>query len=465
MSGRLIVVSNRVPLGGQGSGGLVVAMHECLTDQGGIWIGAKQIEDGTPSETFERHEAEGYEKMTFDLTRQDEEEYYLGFSNSVLWPLCHRRTDLIDFETAYAEGYERVNQRLARMLAEVVEPNDRIWVQDYHFFPLAAHLRNMGVRNKIGFFLHIPFPNVSDLPALPSFEVFGDWIAAYDLFGLQTRRDVAACLEFFRTRNDAEMMLDGSLKYRSRTFQVRSFPIGIDAEAMNEAADVKLAECKLRLLADERLMIGVDRLDYSKGLLNRFKAVEAYLDQLGPDEPRVSLLQIAPPTRERVLAYREMRDELEQLTGKVNGAHSELDWTPVRYIHRPVDRSLLAALYRRADIALVTSFADGMNIVAKEYVASQDPEDPGVLILSHFAGAAEQMEQALLVNPYDVPEMTEAICRALKMPLEERKERHQDLLKGVKEQDIRWWSQTYLHALDRCPEPVPAPPLATSLTQ
>lgn len=454
MSGRLVVVSNRIPLGGPGSGGLVVALHEALSERGGIWIGAEDIDHEEPADRLRRREGGAYEKYTFDLTPKDREEYYLGFSNSVLWPLCHRRTDLIDYETRHAEGYERVNARLARMLAEMLEPDDRLWIQDYHFFPLAARLRELGVENRIGFFLHIPFPNASDLPALPRSELFVDWIAAYDLFGLQTRRDVAACLEFFRAAPDAELMLDGAVRRGAHTVRVASFPIGIDPHALEEAADARRAEAKLRLDRRERLLIGVDRLDYSKGIPNRLKAMGAYLDRRKPDEPRATLLQIAPPSRERVLAYREVRDEIELLTGKINGEHSQIDWTPVRYIHKPVERELLAAIFQRADVALVTSLADGMNLVAKEYVASQIPEDPGVLILSRFAGAAEQMQEALIVNPYDISEMADAIDRALAMPLDERRERHAALHDGVRRYDIGWWTRAFLDELDHCPKQI-----------
>ncbi len=451
MSGRLIVVSNRIPLGGPGSGGLVVALHEALAERGGIWIGAEDIEGEEPAPALRRREGGAYEKYTFDLTPKDREEYYLGFANSVLWPLCHRRSDLIDYETRFAEGYERVNARLARMLAEMLEPEDRLWVQDYHFFPLAARLRELGVENRIGFFLHIPFPNASDLPALPRSELLVDWIASYDLFGLQTRRDVAACLEFFRGATDAELMLDGAVRHGDHTVRVASYPIGIDPDALVEAADARRAEAKLRLDPQERLLIGVDRLDYSKGIPNRLNAMGAYLDRRAPQDARATLLQIAPPSRERVLAYREVRDEIELLTGKINGEHSEIDWTPVRYIHKPVERELLAAIFRRADVALVTSLADGMNLVAKEYVASQDPEDPGVLVLSRFAGAAEQMQEALIVNPYDISEMADAISKGLAMPVEERRERHAALNANVRRQDIDWWTKTFLDALDHCP--------------
>ncbi len=448
MSDRLIVVSNRLPLGGQGSGGLVVALHECLLEEGGIWIGSAETENETASEEFTRHDEDvAYEKLTFELTETDIDEFYGGYANSVLWPLCHRRTDLIAFEPQYRDGYDRVNRRLAKMLAELIEPGDRIWIHDYHFFSLAWHLRRLGVENRLGFFLHIPFPNVSDLPALPDREVFSAWMAAPDVVGLQTERDVALCREMFRGDTDAEFLRDGLIRYGDRTTRVLSCPIGIDVEVMHEAAAKTGARTRLTLASDERLLIGVDRLDYSKGIPNRVEAFGAYLDSRPEDAPRATLLQIAPPSRENVKAYREIRDEVERLTGAINGEHSEIDWTPIRYIHRQIPREELAVLFRRADVGLVTPLADGMNLVAKEYVAAQDPEDPGVLILSRFAGAAEQMPEALMVNPYDTEDMAKAIDRALTMPLDERRERHRALSETITRYDIHWWSDCFLRAL------------------
>ncbi|MBM9593451.1 alpha,alpha-trehalose-phosphate synthase (UDP-forming) [Roseitranquillus sediminis] len=449
MEGRLIVVSNRMPLGGAGSGGLVVALHEALSAEGGVWIGSEEAE--VADDEFHRHEEDvPYEKLTFTLDADDHAEYYLGYANSVLWPLCHRRSDLIDYEARFRAGYDRVNRRLAEMLTRILQPDDRLWVHDYHFFPLAAHLRALGVENRIGFFLHIPFPNGSDLLALPDRESFPGWISAYDVVGLQTQRDVATCLEMFRSDVDAEMMLDGAIKHDDRLVELRSFPIGIDVEVMRSAAGEGEggADTRLKLDARERLLIGVDRLDYSKGLVKRLQAFGVYLDKRPPDAARATLLQIAPPTREDVRAYAEIRDELERLTGAINGRHSEIDWTPIRYIHRQVPREVLATLFRRASVGLVTPLADGMNLVAKEYVASQNPDDPGVLILSRFAGAAEQLDQALIVNPYDTDEMAQAIEQALKMPLEERKMRHESMLAEIEAHDIAWWSSQFLRALE-----------------
>jgi trehalose 6-phosphate synthase len=457
MSNRLIVVSNRVPLDGPGSGGLVVALHEALlAEEEGVWVGSADA-DGDPPSTFEEHDdGSPYTKLTFGLTEEDQQNYYLGYANSVLWPLCHRRSDLIAYESGFHEAYRRVNERLATMLAEIVRPDDRLWIHDYHFFPLGCFLRDRGVTNRIGFFLHIPFPHPSELPALPDRDVFADWIAGYDLVGLQTERDVATCLEMFRVEDAAELLSQGRVRHNGRTVTLKAFPIGIDVDVMRRAAEKPEAPARLKLDPRERLLIGVDRLDYSKGIVNRVEAFGAYLDARGAKEPRATLLQIAPPTRENVQAYVEIRDQLEGLTGKINGRHSEIDWTPIRYIHRMIPREQLAALFRRADAGLVTPLADGMNLVAKEYVACQDPENPGVLILSRFAGAAEQLESALMVNPYDNDDMAQAIDRALEMELWERKERYETMYRQIETYDIEWWRTEFLAALGSTAQSVPA---------
>jgi trehalose 6-phosphate synthase len=450
MSGRLVAVSNRIPTEAEPAGGLVVALHECLKEQGGLWVGSSPdpVEVPTQALTEMAEAGEGtYRRMTFDITQAEHEGYYLGYANGVLWPLFHRRTDLIDVDAAHAEAYRAVNARVARLLAAELGPDDMVWIHDYHFLPLACELRELGVANRIGFFLHTPFPQAADLPALPEREEFHDWIAAHDLVGLQTERDVSALLELFRADPDTEMLLNGRMRRRGAQFAVGSFPIGIDADEFASLARENSWDDGLGLVPGQKLVLGVDRLDYSKGLVNRFEAFGAYLNMRAEDEARATFLQIAPPSRSALFAYQEIREELETMSGRVNGTHAELDWTPIRYICRSVARPRIAGLMRRADACLVTPLADGMNLVAKEYVAAQDPEDPGVLILSHFAGAAEQMQAALRVNPYDIEEMARAIRRAVIMPLSERRERHAELLEGVRREDVSWWTRNFLDRL------------------
>ncbi len=447
MSSRLIVVSNRIPMGDQPSGGLVVALHDVLANSGGCWIGAHP-ELGSGDERLEEIAEKPYRRLAFRLTPKEQQNYYLGFANSVLWPLCHRRVDLVRIRAAFEKAYRSVNSRLARLIAETAGPDDLIWVHDYHLIPLARELRALGLNNRIGFFLHVPFPVLTDLSVLPQPESFADSLAHYNLVGLQTRGDVARCLEMFRSDPRAEFLPDGSVKFLDRVTSVRSFPIGIDVASFRAEAE---RETSSPFGADspKDLIIGVDRLDYSKGLPNRFRAFGRYLETR-PEGSRPCLVQIAPPTRQQVEAYQDITRELQGIAGQINGEFAELDWTPIRYIHRAVDRDKLARLYRLARACLVTSLADGMNLVAKEYVAAQKSDDPGVLILSRFAGVAEDMTDALLVNPYDIEEMAHAIDTALHMPLEERQRRHAACLQVVENTDASIWSANFLHTLETC---------------
>jgi len=455
MGGRLVVVSNRIPTEAEPSGGLVVALHSALCAKGGIWIGSHPDLSEAPSAQLQPiGNEQRYTRLAFQITQREHEEFYLGFANSVLWPVCHRRGDLVDFKRSFQNAYMEVNKRLARLIVDVVEPDDLIWIQDYHFFPLASELRKLGFTGRIGFFLHIPFPTLGDLGALPESANLADWLADYDLVGLQTRADVARCLEMFRSQNQAEVMLDGRIKYGAQVFSVRSFPIGIDVTAFARAASQTPTGADLGPDMRGEYILGVDRLDYSKGLPNRFRAFAQYLEKRPDKDRRVSLLQIAPPTREEVMAYKQIRSELEELAGRLNGEHAELDWTPLRYIHRNINRNLLAKLYRGARVGMVTPLADGMNLVAKEYVAAQDPDDPGVLVLSHLAGAAEDLTEALLVNPYDIEGMSDALSQALDMPLEERKRRYTACMDQVEKTDVNVWCNSFISALEACEAPL-----------
>ncbi len=447
--GRLIVVSNRIPRGNVPAGGLVYAIHEALSVAGGLWIGAA-APSGQALDGLTELGSGAYERATFAITEEEHRGFYLGYANSVLWPLFHHRPDLLSFHSGDFEAYAAVNRRVARAIASIAEPDDLIWIQDYHFLMVAQELRHLGVENRIGLFLHIPFPNPNDVMALPQVAALPSWVAAHDIFGLQTKRDVTSATEILRHDPKVQIRSRASWLREGRSFQVLSFPIGIDAEGFRRTAEAAPPP-ELQLAPGAPLLIGVDRLDYSKGLVHRFKAFGAYLSQLAESAPRPTFLQIAPISRKDVEAYQDIREELEQASGSINGAHADLDWTPIRYVRRHVDRAVIAALYRRANAALVTPLADGMNLVAKEFVAAQDPDDPGVLILSHFAGAAEQMTEALMVNPFDHSSFADAIGRALRMPLEERRERHLALRTSVFEQDIKWWTTLFIDRLRRPP--------------
>jgi len=453
---RLVVVSNRVADPRKtASGGLAVALGQALQASGGLWFGwsGKIVEGGTPGEGEVHLQSAGPVQLaTVDLSREDHDSYYLGYSNGVLWPVFHYRLDLADFDAGFIGGYRRVNQMFAHKLAAMLRPDDVIWVHDYHLIPLAAELRSMGCQQRMGFFLHIPLPPPLMLAAVPEHEWLMRSLFAYDLVGFQSEADVAHFSRYVGTETSADILGEHEFRAFGKTLQVQAFPIGIDVDEFKALGQSRESIDMYEQMRDEysrrRLLLGVERMDYSKGLPQRIKAFRQLLQNYPENLGSATLIQIAAPSRESVNAYATLRQELESLCGSVNGDFGELDWMPVRYIHRSVARKRLPGLYRAASVALVTPLRDGMNLVAKEFIVAQDPEDPGVLILSRFAGAAEQMREALLVNPYDTTRTAETMQRALQMPLEERQRRHQALLQSVREQDVHWWRQRFLHALN-----------------
>jgi trehalose 6-phosphate synthase len=426
----------------------VVALAGTMKSEGGLWIGTRDPEDeGSGGSGLNRQEGDDFARLTMSLTPEEYEGYYLGHANSVLWPLLHSRPDVVDMRLGNENTYVSANARLARLAVPHLLPSDTIWIHDYHLIPLASALRAEGVRNPIGFFLHTPFPESSCIKVLPDRETFLGWFADYDLVGLQTARDVTNFLSAFRSMGAAEIISNGRIRWRDRMIAVASFPISIDPVACRELAETHSPNFS-RMLPPYRLMLGVDRLDYTKGIPQRLRGLQIYLRQNPDPDDRISFVQIAPPTREDLHAYKEIRRELEQLSGEVNGEFSDIGFVPVHYIHRAIPRASIAGLLRLADIALVTPLNDGMNLVAKEFIASQDPEKPGVLILSRFAGAAEQLEDgALIVNPYDPDSIAAAIGEAVHMPMEERRPRHARLWEGLVARDGDWWTQTYLKSL------------------
>ena len=468
---KLVVVSNRVALPSkQGSGGLAVALADALSEAGGgVWFGwsGKTVEgEAGPPGLYSRG---GVRYVTCDLSQEDYEDYYVGFANSVIWPSFHFRLDLAEFERGFIHGYARVNRRFAEALAPKLEGGEIVWVHDYHLMPLGADLRALGCGQPMGFFLHIPWPPPQLMEAVPGHEWLVRSLFAYDLVGFQTEADRMNFIRYVEEEMAGERIDEHTLVAGGNRVAVHSFPIGIDVESFQQMADGRESSNAIRRMRHRNKtqiqVIGADRLDYSKGLPNRFRAFRRLLAELEGDDKdwwrstygRVSLMQIAPPTREDVVAYTTLRHELEQLSGEVNGAFGEFDWTPIRYIHRNMPRATLAGLFRVSKVGLVTPLRDGMNLVAKEYVAAQEAEDPGVLVLSRFAGAAETMRQALIVNPYDVEQMVDALKRAITMPLEERQLRHADLLAEVRRHDIHTWRRNFLDTLRALGEKKPQP--------
>jgi trehalose 6-phosphate synthase len=454
--GRLVVVSNRLADPRKpAAGGLAVALGDTLSRTGGLWFGwsGAVAPQGMPGESqLQTRQAGRVTLASVDLCAEDHAAYYHGYSNSVLWPVFHYRLDLADFSASYLDGYRRVNRMFAHKLLPLLREDDVIWVHDYHLIPLAAELRALGCRQRIGFFLHIPVPPPLVLAALPQHEWLLRSFFAYDLVGLQSEADVAHFTRYMAVEAGAQDLGAQRLRAFNATVRVVAFPIGIDVQEfqrLGQAPDaVQTCEAMRAEYSRRQLLLGIDRLDYSKGIPHRVRAFRQLLERYPENAHSATLVMIASPSRDDVNAYADLRQELEGLCGAINGDFGDLDWMPLRYIHRTVARKRVPGLCRASRVGLVTPLRDGMNLVAKEYVVSQDPQDPGVLVLSRFAGAAEQLRDALLVNPYDTQGMAEAIQTALRMPLPERQARHQRLMACISEHDVHWWRRNFLRALE-----------------
>jgi trehalose 6-phosphate synthase len=392
------------------------------------------------------------ELATLGLTQAEHDAFYAGYANGTLWPIFHYRLDLADFNRTYEDGYRRVNERFAARLRPLIGPDDVVWVHDYHFFHLAQELRALGVTNRIGFFLHIPFPGPDILTALPRHGRLVRSMLAYDLVGFQSERDRRHFATYVVEEAGGTELGDGRLTAHGLRTRAAAFPIGIDTAGFAGFAVSVAAQRQqdriLRMLGGRQQIIGVDRLDYSKGLPERFRAFERMLEDYPESLGRVSLMQIAPESRAALEAYSDIRRELEGLAGHINGRFADVDWTPIRFLTRAFPRRSLAGLCRASRIGLVTPLRDGMNLVAKEYVAAQDPADPGVLVLSRFAGAAEELREGLIVNPYATEEVAEALHTAVKMPLDERQARFEAMYARLARNDANAWANAFLNALE-----------------
>ena len=453
---RLIVISNRVstpkPRSAEGTqGGLAVALSAALREYRGIWFGwsGEKTEAFTGQINLQRED--GVTTATIDLEEQDVDEYYNGYANRTLWPLFHYRIDLAEYDRSFGAGYERVNERFAETVAPLIEPADLVWVHDYHLIPLGQQLRQHGLRNRIGFFLHIPWPPHRLMVSMPYHQRLVRSLLAYDLIGFQTAEWLESFHHYVVCELGGTVAADGTVTLGDRTVRTAVFPIGIDVaefENVMTTTDARNAFETLRRSAEgKKVIIGVDRLDYSKGIEERFNGYRRFLEEHDDWRGRVSLLQIAPPSRGEVHTYEHIRDTLDALSGRINGAFAHVDWVPIRYVNQGYPRAGLAGFYRASDVALVTPLRDGMNLVAKEYVAAQDPADPGVLILSRFAGAAHQLKDAILINPYSKDEVSDAIVSALAMPKAERVRRWEGMIDSVRREDVLWWRRAFVEAL------------------
>src|SRR5262245_4968426 len=452
---RLVVVSNRVSLPdavGKGTaGGLAVALREAFQAYQGVWFGRSGKVAAPPISQPRIVEKGNVQYVLMDLTSLDRQEYYNGFANRALWPTMHYRVGLSDFSRTDYAGYLRVNRAFAMALAKLVCPSDLVWVHDYHLIPLAAELRALGLTNRIGYFHHIPWPAPEVLGTLPGSADLLRAIMDFDLVGVQTERDAdnlrrGLMQELGATPQKVDVM-DAGIK----SARVRSFPIGIDVSNFQLVASrlrlSRIVSQTIAALGSRKLIIGVDRLDYSKGIRERMEAYERFLANNPDQHGRVTYLQIAPTSRSEVPEYETLSRAVNETLGRINGSLGEPGWVPIQYVTSAYPRSLLAALYRLAHVALVTPMRDGMNLVAKEYVAAQNPTDPGVLILSKFAGAAQQLTGALIVNPNDKLEVAEAIRDALQMSRQERVTRWQSMIGPLQDHDVSWWAAAFLSEL------------------
>lgn len=456
--GRLVVVSNRVSVpsrrGAAGSaGGLTVGVQSALRDQGGIWFGwSGELVAEAAERQVRTVERGGITYIVTDLTESEHAAYYGGMANRTLWPLFHYRVDLTSFEHDWYRIYREVNGYFADLLAERLRPGDRVWVQDFHLIPLGRELRRRGFSGRLGFFLHVPFPPAQLFMTMPWHRDLAEDFCGYDSLGFQTDVDRDHFVDFARRELKATGEAADRIEIDGRSVLAEGVPIGIDVREFERLTDSvearRQAETLSQALGARSLIVGADRLDYSKGILERLRGFHALLTEYPEHRRTVVLMQISAPSREDLPEYRDLRRAIERLVGHVNGRYSESDWVPVRYLNRTHSRRALAGFYRLARVGLVTPLRDGLNLVAEEYVVAQDEADPGVLVLSRFAGAAPLLAGALVVNPFDVFGVATALHQALIMPLEERQERHRSMLAAIRANDIVAWRRRSLAALE-----------------
>lgn len=465
-SQKLIVVSNRLPISLQttgkdlqahpSSGGLVTAMNAVLKKRGGIWVGWPGTNEDLGNKLdpiLEKVSKEiGYSLKPIKLTAKEHKEFYCGFSNEIIWPLFHDFLNQCRFEPDYWEFYKIVNEKFAKKISEVAGENDYVWVQDYHLMLAAQKLKKLGHKTSLGFFLHIPFPSVDTFLKLPWRKEILKALTEYDLLGFQTGRDKRNFIQCLKMIFKHQVQVIGKgpvvkIQFGNRQFQVGYFPIGIDFNEFSQTAQsLEVTNIVEQIHHDipGKIILGVDRLDYTKGILERLKAFEKTFELFPELQGNITFVQLVVPSREGIENYDELKTEVERLVSEINGKYTQSNWVPIHYMYRHLTRKELLAYYKTADAALVTPLQDGMNLVAKEYCAASY-ENNGVLILSEFAGSAFQLKRnALLVNPFDIMRMAEAIKDAMVMETREMQKRMKRMRQIIKKQDIHWWVNAFL---------------------
>ncbi len=465
---RLVVVSNRLPYVLQrgedgnwglkpGSGGLVTALLPVLRDRGGIWIGwpgvTEEVSDvARVLRTASRGTGYAFEPVI--LSQEEIDKYYHGYSNEILWPLFHDLQSRCDFDPEYWPVYVDVNRKFAQTLAAHCHDEDFVWVHDYHLMDVARHAREADCRADLAFFLHIPFPPPDIFMKLPERQAILNALLAYDLVGVQTMRDRRNLIQCVRMLvKNARVRVEHNLhvvQVDDREMRIGYFPIGIDAAGYAARAVAPEVEERVRAIRtryqDRQIVLGVDRLDYTKGIPQRLRAFANLLERYPDLHGRIQLFQVVVPSRVGISEYDELKTDIERLVGEINGRFARLGWIPLHYFFRSLPPAELVAFYRAAEIALITPLKDGMNLVAKEFCACSVEED-SVLILSQFAGASAQLGRAaLVVNPYDVEQTANAIHQAFYMSAGERNYRMKRLRRNIRTQNIFWWVDSFMRA-------------------
>ena len=465
---RLVLVANRLPVvlkrsiegweAQPSSGGLVTALAPVLRNRGGLWIGwpgTFGIDDDEINELLALGSRKtGYELKAVHLTPEEVESYYYGFSNEIIWPLFHDLQSHCNFNPTFWKTYQDVNRKFSEVILRNTDPLDFVWVHDYHLMCAARELRDMGVDPLIGFFLHIPFPSLDIFLKLPwRFQILRA-LLAFDLLGFQTLRDrrnflqcIKALIKDATVRGKGQVM---TIHYEGREIRAGSFPISIDFEEFSQLAATQAVADKAWYthedLSDLHIALGIDRLDYTKGIPNRLEAFRNALSRYPDLIGRIILIQVVVPSREEIPEYYGLKTEIERMVGEINGQFTQSDWVPIHVIYRSREKTELPAYYRTAAKAQVTPLKDGMNLVAKEYCAS-NLEENGVIILSEFGGAAAQLQKgAIMVNPYDIEGVADAIYQAFTMGREERKLRMRKMRQSIRRQGIFWWVDSFLKA-------------------
>lgn len=457
---RLIVVSNRAPysfrkIGDKiqpvrSIGGLVTALEPAVISRKGAWIAwgtsgkSKRLDmpvelpADNPSYTFH----------PVPLSADEVSDFYYGFSNSVLWPLCHYFTDNLDIQIPERRAYARVNNRFTDIVSWVADKDDFIWVHDYQLGLVPGLIRQKIPNARIGFFWHIPFPHVDVFSILPGARGFLEAMLGADRIGFHVPNYVENFLKSVEALTSHKVNFnEGTVHFKGRRVQVGAWPISVNCKHIENRAQLSTSKKKAQKIRDElfadRIVLGIDRMDYTKGILERLYAIDRFFLKYPRYRGKVSFIQVAAPSRSQVGSYRELKEKIDQVVGNINGKYAQLGWIPVHYFYKGFSFEEVIHLYMAADVALVTPLIDGMNLVAKEYVAVRT-DNTGALILSERTGAAKELKEAIPVNPYDVENTVDALNRALKMSSRERRKRMTALRNRVKDWDIFKWVNAFL---------------------